>query len=85
MNVCGADAVPSVAVKPLSDVGLVVKDGGGALTVPETESVAGVASVLATVITPPLKEPAGVAAAMRISMEVAATVPLTGDMVVEGP
>jgi hypothetical protein len=41
--------------------------------------------VLATVITPPVKGPAGVAAAMRISMDVAATVPLTGDMVVEGP
>ena len=55
------------------------------MTVPKTESVAEVAPVLATVIAPPVKEPAGVAAAMRISTEVAATVPLTGEMVVVGP
>ena len=84
MKVCAAEAVPWVALKPLRDAGLTVNDGA-ALTVPETESVAGVAPVLATVIAPPVKEPAGVAAAMRICMEVAATVPLTGDMVVEGP
>lgn len=55
------------------------------MTVPETKSVAEVAPVLATVITPPVKELAGVPAAMRISMDVAATAPLTGEMVVVGP
>jgi hypothetical protein len=84
VKVCAAEAVPWVALKPLRDAGLTVNDGA-ALTVPETESVAGVAPVLATLITPPVKDPAGVAAEMRISMDVAATVPLPGDMVVEGP
>ena len=84
VKVCAAEAVPWVALKPLRDAGLTVNDGA-AFTVPETESVAEVAPVLATVITPPVKELAGVPAAMRISMDVTATVPLTGDMVVEGP
>ena len=84
VKVCAAEVVPWVALKPLREAGPTVNDGA-ALTVPETESVAEVAPVLATVIAPPVKELAGVAAAMRISMEVAATVPLTGDTVAEGP
>ena len=79
-----AEAVPWVALKPLSDAGLTVKDGA-ALTVPETEVVADVAPVLATLITPPVKEPAGVAAAIRISMDVESTVPLAGDKLAVDP
>ena len=85
VNVCGADAVPTVVVKPLIDIGLTVKDGGGALTAPKTESAAEVAPVLATVILSLIKEATDAPAAMRISMDVAVTVPLSGVMVVEDP
>lgn len=84
MNVCAAEAVPWVALKALRDAALTVNDGA-AFTVPESASVAEVAPVLARVITPPVKKLAGVLAAMRISMDVAATVPLSGGMVVEDP
>lgn len=81
MKVCAAEAEPWVALKPLRDAGLTVNDGA-ALTVPKTDSVADVVPELET-LTVPLSKPAAADAAMRISIDAAATVPLTGDMLAE--